>query len=57
MNPFAIVPRFTAEQESRDYGYDESNVVLTSQSNVSRTRALSELWAKTFSSRPLISAV
>jgi hypothetical protein len=47
MKPFAIVPRFTAEKELRDYRYDESNVVLTSQSHASMTMALSELGAKT----------
>jgi hypothetical protein len=40
MKPFAIVPRFTAEKELQYYGYDESNVVLTSQSNTFMTRAL-----------------
>jgi hypothetical protein len=43
---FAIVPRFTTEKELRYYGYDESNVALTSQSNAFMTRALFELWAK-----------
>jgi hypothetical protein len=43
MKPFAIVPRFMAEKELRYYGYDESNVVFTSQSNGLMTRALFEL--------------
>jgi hypothetical protein len=47
MKPFAIVPRFTAEKELRSHGYDESNVLLASQSNEFMTRALFELWANT----------
>jgi hypothetical protein len=43
MKPFAIVPRFTAEKEPRYYGYDESNVGLTSQSNGFMTSAYFEL--------------
>jgi hypothetical protein len=33
MKPFAIVPRFTGEKELGDYGCDEPNVILISQSN------------------------
>jgi hypothetical protein len=47
MKPFTIVPRFTARKDLKYYGYEESNVVLTSQSNVFMTKAYFELSAKT----------
>jgi hypothetical protein len=47
MKPFVIVPRVTAEKELRYYGYDESNAVLTFQTNAFMTSALFELWATT----------
>jgi hypothetical protein len=47
MKPFAIVPGFTAEKELRYHGYDEPNVILTSQSNAFMTRELFALWTKT----------
>jgi hypothetical protein len=43
MRPFAIVRHYTAEKELKYYGQGESNVALTSQSNVFMTRALAEL--------------
>jgi hypothetical protein len=46
MMPFAIVPGFTSENEPRYCGYDESNLLLTSQSNAFMMRALFELWVK-----------
>jgi hypothetical protein len=46
IKPFAIVSRFTAEKELRCSRYDESNVVLTSQSNAFMTRAVFKLWDK-----------
>jgi hypothetical protein len=44
MKSFAILLCFTAEKELRYYGYDESNVVSTSQSNALITRALFDSW-------------
>jgi hypothetical protein len=53
MKPFVIVPRVTAETELKYYGYDESNAILTFQTNAFMTTALFELWAQPLSSRPL----
>jgi hypothetical protein len=47
MKPFAIVDRVTAEKELQYYGYDASNVILTSQANTFMTTALFELWTTT----------
>ena len=47
MKPFVIVPRATAEKELKYYGYDESNIVLTSQTNAFMTTALFDYWATT----------
>jgi hypothetical protein len=43
MKPFAIVDRVTVEKELQYYGYDASNVTLTSQANACITTALFEL--------------
>jgi hypothetical protein len=47
MKPFAIVDPVTAERKLQYYGYDASNVTLTSQANTFMTTTLFELWAKT----------
>jgi hypothetical protein len=47
MKPFAIVPRFTAENKLRCFQHDQSNVVLTSQSHSFMTGPLFESWATT----------
>jgi hypothetical protein len=46
MKPFAIILRFTAAKKLRYYGYDESNVVLISQSNAFMTREPFQLSAE-----------
>jgi hypothetical protein len=44
MKPFIIVDRVTMESEMTYYGYDQSNVVISSQPNAFMTTKLFELW-------------
>jgi hypothetical protein len=47
MKTFVIVPRVTVEKELKHHGDDESNAILTFQTNAFMTTALFELWAIT----------
>jgi hypothetical protein len=46
MKPFVIVDRSTVVTEISYYGYNKSNMFITSQENAFMTKALFELWVR-----------